>query len=72
MVKIISDFNEDYHELVIRNTGRLNGFRNGDGFGLASTRNRLQLLFGERANFDIIELNGNMVQATVMIPVYNK
>jgi two-component system LytT family sensor kinase len=67
-VKIISDFKEDYHELIIRNTGHLNGFMNGDGFGLASTRNRLQLLFGERANFDIVELNGNIVQATVMIP----
>ena len=48
-VKIISDFKDNFHELKIRNTGHLNGSQNEDGFGLTSTRNRLQLLFGLRA-----------------------
>ncbi len=69
IVKIISDFKDNYHELVIRNTGHLNGSYNGDGFGLVSTKNRLQLLFGQKANFDIRELKGNTVEATVLIPV---
>ena len=68
-VKIISDFRNDFHELVIQNSGTLNGTLNGDGFGLTSTRNRLQLLFGPKANFDIKEVNGEMVEAVVMIPV---
>ena len=68
-VKIVSDFKDDFHELVIFNTGRLNGSRNADGFGLASTKNRLQLLFGQKANFDIREVNGNTVEARVLIPV---
>jgi two-component system LytT family sensor kinase len=68
-VKIISDFKDNYHELVIRNTGHLNGTMNEDGFGLASTRNRLQLLFGLKAIFDIKEIQNNTVQATVLIPV---
>ncbi len=68
-VKIISDFRNQFHELVIQNSGRLNGAMNGDGFGLASTRNRLQLVFGPKANFDIKEVNGEMVEAVVMIPV---
>jgi two-component system, LytTR family, sensor kinase len=68
-VKIVSDFKEDYHELVIQNTGVLNGNRDSDGFGLASTKNRLQLLFGQRANFDIREIDNNIVQARVLIPV---
>jgi two-component system, LytTR family, sensor kinase len=72
-VKIVSDFKDDFHELVILNTGELNGNGNGtrnvDGFGLASTKNRLQILFGQKANFDIREVNGNTVQATVLIPV---
>jgi len=68
-VKIISDFKDNYHALVIRNTGHLNGSFNGDGFGLISTKNRLQLLFGQKANFDIRELTGNTVEATVLIPV---
>ena len=69
IVKIVSDFKDDFHELVILNTGYLNGSLNGDGFGLASTKNRLQILFGQRANFDIREVNNNTVQATVLIPV---
>ena len=68
-VRIISDFKEDYHELVILNTGVLNGSRDSDGFGLASTKNRLQLLFGQKANFDIREVNENTVEARVLIPV---
>jgi two-component system LytT family sensor kinase len=68
-VKIVSDFRGDYHELLIVNTGALNGNRNIDGFGLASTKNRLQILFGQKANFDIREVNGNTVQARVLIPV---
>lgn len=69
VVKISSDFKGPHHELVILNTGRLNGSINGDGFGLVSTRNRLQLLFGEKANFEIKEIGHNMVEAKVLIPV---
>lgn len=69
VVRIISDFRDDYHELLVQNTGRLNGHINGDGFGISSTRNRLQLLFGSKADFSIRESNGNMVEARVKIPV---
>ncbi|MEO6313376.1 MAG: histidine kinase [Chitinophagaceae bacterium] len=68
-VKIISDFKFDHHELVVQNTGHLNGAYNSDGFGLTSTHNRLQLLFGEKANFTIKEINGNIVEAKVILPV---
>src|SRR5690606_30424915 len=63
VVRIISDFRENYHELLVQNTGRLSGHINGDGFGISSTRNRLQLLFGDKADFRIAEANGNMVEA---------
>ena len=69
VVKIISDFKYDHHELVVQNTGHLNGSYNADGFGLASTQNRLQLLFGEKANFTIREINENTVEAKVILPV---
>ncbi|HYF32917.1 MAG TPA: histidine kinase [Chitinophagaceae bacterium] len=69
LIKISSDFKGAHHELVILNTGRLNGHLSGDGFGLVSTRNRLQLLFGEKANFEIKEIGHNMVEAKVLIPV---
>jgi two-component system, LytTR family, sensor kinase len=69
MVKIISDFKDEHHELVVQNTGHLNGSFNADGFGLTSTQNRLQLLFGEKANFTIKEINGNTVEAKIILPV---
>jgi two-component system, LytTR family, sensor kinase len=69
VVRIISDFHNDYHELMVQNTGRLNGQINSDGFGISSTKNRLQLLFGSKADFSIREANGNLVEAAVKIPV---
>lgn len=69
VVRIISDFRDNYHELLVQNTGRLSSHINGDGFGISSTRNRLQLLFGDKADFRIQESNGNMVEARVKIPV---
>jgi sensor histidine kinase YesM len=68
-VTIISGLKDRYHELVIRNTGRLGEPDNEEGFGLTSTRNRLQLLFGDQANFDIREVNGNTVEAVLHIPL---
>lgn len=74
VVRIVSDFKDDYHELMVQNTGRLSSQVNGheqynDGFGISSTRNRLHLLFGNKADFCIREFNGNMVEACVKIPV---
>ncbi|MFT3826828.1 MAG: histidine kinase [Chitinophagaceae bacterium] len=69
VVKVISDFRDNYHELVVQNSGTLNGYRNGDGFGLSSTKNRLQLLFGEKANFEIKQVENGLVEAKVLIPV---
>jgi two-component system, LytTR family, sensor kinase len=71
VVKIVSDFKGDYHELVVQNTGQLNGKMNADGFGLSSTTNRLSLLYGDKAKFDIKQINGSLVEARVLIPVNN-
>jgi two-component system LytT family sensor kinase len=69
VVKVISDFKGDYHELVVQNTGQLNGKMNSEGFGLSSTTNRLSLLYGDKARFDIKQINGSLVEARVLIPV---
>ncbi len=66
--RIISKFKQDQHQLVVRNTGQLNGSFNPDGFGLYSTQNRLQLLYGDKAHFEIKNSNDNMVEATVTMP----
>ena len=69
VIKIVSDFKGDYHELIVQNSGKLNGHINEEGFGLSSTKNRLHLLFGEKSNFQIKQMNGNIVEAIVLIPV---
>jgi hypothetical protein len=40
-----------------------------DGFGISSTQNRLQLLFGNKASFELKDIQGNRVQAKVEMPV---
>lgn len=70
VVKVISDFKDDYHELAVQNTGYLNGYKKGEeGFGLSSTADRLSLLYGEKARFEIKQINGSMVEAKVLLPV---
>ena len=80
MVKIMSEIKEGYHQMTIQNTGNLNGYINGEtkandhnirGFGLYSTTNRLSLLYGDKARFEIKQINGSMVEAKVMIPLNN-
>lgn len=68
LVKIISDFKGQYHVLTVQNTGYLNGHANAEGFGLSSTQDRLQLLYGEKAKFEIRQLNTSLVEATILIP----
>ncbi len=69
VIKVRSDFIQNHHELIVENTGHLNNTKNIEGFGIASTINRLKLLYGNEAEFEIKNLNGNMVKAKVTLPV---
>ena len=69
-VKISSAFINDHHELVVLNTGQLNGKINVDGFGIQSTEDRLNLLFHGKASFKIKNLDNNTVESKVIIPVH--
>jgi hypothetical protein len=69
VVKVFSDFKNNYHELIVQNTGYLNGFKDSEGFGLSSTTNRLSLLYGDKAKFEIKQMTPSLVEAKVMIPV---
>ncbi|MEP6683437.1 MAG: histidine kinase [Parafilimonas sp.] len=68
-IKVTSDFTDSHHELIVENTGHLNSKNNTEGFGIASTINRLKLLYGKDADFEIKNINGNMVKAKVVLPV---
>lgn len=68
VVRIVSDFKGDFHELLVQNTGYLNGGANHEGFGLSSTNDRLNLLYGDKAKFQIKQLTPSLVEAKVLIP----
>lgn len=82
VVRIISELKNGFHELSVQNTGHLNGQVGGDsrlpsrsssdtqgrGFGLSSTTNRLHLLYGNRAKFEIKQTAPGLVEAKVQIP----
>jgi len=74
LVRVISDFRNDCHELIVQNTGELNKemLDSSDGFGLDSTRNRLKLLYNGKASFRIHNINGGMVEAIVSMPIIEK
>lgn len=69
VVKITSDFVDNHHELIVANTGKMNGHYNEDGFGIASTENRLALLFGKNASFSLTDTANNTVEAKVILPI---
>ncbi len=69
VVRIISTIKNNFHELSVQNTGYLNGHGSGEGFGLSSTTNRLSLLYGNKAKFEIKQVAPTLVEAKVLIPV---
>jgi sensor histidine kinase YesM len=70
-IKIISDFREDHHELIVQNSGTLNGYvgMSKDGFGIKSTQDRLNLLYQGKANFQIRDIEGGMVESKIIMPL---
>ncbi|HTB52859.1 MAG TPA: histidine kinase [Ferruginibacter sp.] len=69
LVKITSQFREDNLELIVQNSGQLNGGINKEGFGIQSTEDRLNLLYHGKASFEIKNLNNETVQSKVSIPI---
>ena len=71
VVEIWSEFKNDQHQLIIKNTGAVEDDLDIDnsGFGVSSTKNRLALLFGDKANFFIQNTKDHMVEAVVRLPL---
>ena len=68
-VKICSDFVDDNHELVVQNSGQIVGQITNDGFGIKSTQDRLRFLYQGKARFEIKNVNGNMVESKIIMPI---
>mgnify|MGYP003452110793 FL=1 len=69
VVRIVADFKDDHLELLVQNTGQLNLNTNGDGFGIKSTQDRLNLMYQGKATFAIRNMGTNMVESKVTMPV---
>lgn len=72
VIKVFSDFVDNHYELRVQNTGKLiTGvpLDDGSGFGLKSTTERLKLLFGDDAVFSLQELENEIVEAKVTLPI---
>jgi len=68
-IKIISKFEHNKLELKVMNTGLLKPAEN-DGFGLQSTRERLNILYQGEAIFEIYQCEPNQVTAKLVIPIH--
>ena len=68
-VIVVAKFKGDHLELMVRNTGQLSPTMNGDGFGIKSTQDRLNLMYQGKAFFDIRNAGSDMVESKVTVPV---
>ena len=68
-VKVTSGFVNNHHELVVLNSGQLNSNVNEEGFGVKSTQYRLNLLYQGKAAFEIKNVNSDMVESRITMPV---
>jgi len=68
LIKIVSQFDKDKHVLLVQNSGVLEKVEK-DGFGLQSTRERLNILYRGLAEFEIYQCEPNQVSAKLVIPV---
>lgn len=70
VIRIVSAVSGGRHQLLVQNTGHLNGYaKHGGGFGIASTKDRLNLLYGESASFEISQVEATLVEAKVQMPM---
>ncbi|MEO6252780.1 MAG: histidine kinase [Ferruginibacter sp.] len=69
VVRVIAKFKDNDLELLVQNTGQLSAAPNGDGFGIKSTQDRLNLMYQGKAVFEIRNLGITNVESKVSIPV---
>jgi hypothetical protein len=68
LIKIIARIEAGKLVLMVENTGILQA-RENDGFGLQSTRDRLNILYRGEAEFDIYQCQPQQVTAKLIIPI---
>ena len=69
VVRVVACYNNNHMELLVQNTGQLATIINGDGYGIKSTQDRLNLMYQGKAIFDIRNMGTTMVESKVSLPV---
>ena len=69
VVRVVAIFKDNVMQLQVQNTGQLLSNPNGDGFGIKSTQDRLNLMYQGKAVFEIKNLDATMVESKVTLPV---
>jgi sensor histidine kinase YesM len=68
-VTIVSHLEDKFHYIGVINTGQIKGVYNEGGFGIAGTKNRLKLMFGDKASFSLRNMDAEHVEAAVRMPL---
>ncbi|MBS1729178.1 MAG: histidine kinase [Bacteroidetes bacterium] len=68
-IKIFSTFKDHSYEMAVQNTGHFEPGNDTDGFGISSTQNRLKLIYGNQALFEIKNIEPHLVEAKISIPI---
>lgn len=71
IIRISSEIKPTHFELVVQNSGKLNGSyaANTEGFGIKSTQDRLNLLYQGKASFQIHNTMNSMVESKIIMPL---
>jgi hypothetical protein len=76
VVRIVAVFKDNVMQLQVQNTGQLSvntsdfdHLIDGQGFGIKSTQDRLNLMYQGKAVFEIKNLNAAMVESKITLPV---
>ncbi len=67
-IKVYSNFKDHGHEIIVQNTGQFEPGNEAEGFGISSTQNRLKLIYGNDAIFEIKNIEPHLVEARILIP----
>ena len=70
-INITSRWQAERLHIIIRNTGDL-GKKESGGFGLQNTEQRLELIYGNEAQFKIEQESDSIVRAEVVVPVQSE
>lgn len=70
LIQIIVRKKEDKMEVIVVNNGQFLERPSDSGFGLQSTKERLNILYGSNAHFEIVQCETNKVAAKLLLPIY--